>query len=210
MRSKADRLVTDYVRRLNAELRDQPRPRRRELVQEISEHIDEARVDVALDDEAAIRTILDRLGDPAEIAAEARERSAPNGRRPGALEVGALILLPIGGIIIPFLGWVVGVILLWASDAWNRRDKLIGTLVVPGGLLLPAYLALAASGGSGGCGATFDAAGRVIASDCQDSGGPELVDALRVTLMALLILAPLVTAAYLARRMRRRSAAPAA
>ncbi len=31
-------------------------------------------------------------------------------------------------------GWIAGVILLWSSRAWNTRDKVIGTLIVPGGL----------------------------------------------------------------------------
>lgn len=52
-------------------------------------------------------------------------------------EVVALWLLLIGGIILPVLGWIIGVVILWASERWTRRDKLIGTLVVPGGLLLP-------------------------------------------------------------------------
>ena len=30
--------------------------------------------------------------------------------------------------MIPFLGWVVGVVLLWISRLWTTRDKLIGTL----------------------------------------------------------------------------------
>jgi hypothetical protein len=30
--------------------------------------------------------------------------------------------------VIPFLGWVVGVVLRWISRLWTTRDKLIGTL----------------------------------------------------------------------------------
>ena len=30
--------------------------------------------------------------------------------------------------MIPFLGWVVGVVLRWISRLWTTRDKLIGTL----------------------------------------------------------------------------------
>lgn len=52
-------------------------------------------------------------------------------------EVAALWLLLIGGIVLPVVGWIIGVVLLWASELWTRRDKLIGTFVVPGGLLLP-------------------------------------------------------------------------
>ena len=38
-------------------------------------------------------------------------------------------------VLTPFL-WPIGVLLLWLSHAWNRRDKLIGSLVLPGGLVL--------------------------------------------------------------------------
>jgi hypothetical protein len=35
---------------------------------------------------------------------------------------------------------LAGVLLLWTSRAWTVREKLVGTLVVPGGLLLPIYI----------------------------------------------------------------------
>ena len=44
------------------------------LVLEISEHIDEARSSLEIQSEAEVRTLLDRLGDPADIATEAHER----------------------------------------------------------------------------------------------------------------------------------------
>ena len=31
-------------------------------------------------------------------------------------------------LVIPFLGWVAGVVLVWVSRRWTTRDKLIGTL----------------------------------------------------------------------------------
>ena len=36
------------------------------------------------------------------------------------------IALLVGGLLIPFAGWIVGVVLLWASSAWTRREKIIG------------------------------------------------------------------------------------
>jgi uncharacterized membrane protein len=73
MASTADKLVADYLKRLDAELRDIPRARRRELQQEIFEHIAEARADLEKEDESGVRELLDRLGDPEDIAAEAQE-----------------------------------------------------------------------------------------------------------------------------------------
>jgi len=207
MRPAADRLVDDYLRRLDSELRDLPRARRRELRQEIAEHIDEARDGLAAESEADVRNLLERLGEPAEIAAEARERLGVHPRRAGFIEVAAIVLLPVGGVVIPVLGWIAGVILLWVSEAWTVRDKLIGTLVVPGGLLVPVYLALAA-GDSTSCSGSFDAAGRVISRSCSD-GGSGLWHALAGIGIVALVLAPLITAVYLGRRMRR-PAAPTA
>ena len=104
MSTSADKLVEDYLDRLERELADFPSARRRELVQEISEHIAEARAGLESENEAEIRNLLDRMGDPADIAAEARGQAretapaaAPVERRSGALDVAALILLLIGG-----------------------------------------------------------------------------------------------------------------
>jgi hypothetical protein len=79
--------------------------------------------------EAEVRTLLDRLGDPADIAADAAEGSvaAPAPPRPGWVEGLALVLLPVDGLILPFAGWLVGVVLLWSSHVWRTRDKLLGT-----------------------------------------------------------------------------------
>ena len=99
---------------------------------DVRAHISEARAESG-DDAIAVRELLDRLGDPTEIAAEARERFGIHPARVGFMEV--LALLPIGGVVLPIVGWIAGVILLWVSPAWTTRDKVIGTLLVPGGLL---------------------------------------------------------------------------
>jgi hypothetical protein len=202
MSSTADKLVEDYLKRLKAETSDPPRAARRELVQEISDHIAEARADVSAASEAEIRNVLDRVGEPAEIAAEARERFDVGGRRARPLEIAALILLPIGGVVLPVLGWLVGVTLLWISDAWTTRDKVIGTLIVPGGLLVPLGLGLAASG-SGSCVEITSGGGPTTARNCAGEGAGT-GDVLKIALIALLVLAPLATTAYLARRIKAR------
>jgi hypothetical protein len=129
--------VTDYLRRLDDALADLPATRRREIVQEIDQHIRESITDS--ESEASVRDVLDRLGEPEEIASEAGARPKAE-RRLGPLEVAAIALLLIGGVFPPVLGWVVGVVLLWISDAWTTRHKVLGTLVVPGGLALPLFL----------------------------------------------------------------------
>ena len=44
-------------------------------------------------------------------------------------EVAALFLL-----IIPILGWLVAVVIAWRSAIWTTRDKVIATVLGPGGL----------------------------------------------------------------------------
>ena len=83
MKATAEHLVDDYLKRLNRELAGVPRARRRELVQEIAGHIAEARGDLEKQSEAEIRTLLDRIGEPADVAAEARERFGARPRRSG-------------------------------------------------------------------------------------------------------------------------------
>ena len=133
MKPAADRLVDEYLKRLDDELTGLPRARRRELVEEIAEHISEARSALPREGEAEIRTLLDQVGDPADIAAEARERFRIRTRRRGVTEIFALVLLLAGGFVF-VVGWFVGLVLLWVSEAWTTRGKLVGTLVVPGGL----------------------------------------------------------------------------
>jgi uncharacterized membrane protein len=201
MRPTTDRLVDDYLKQLDRELADLPRPRRREIVEEISEHIAEALTASPSQGEAEVRTLLDRLGDPAEIAGEARERFGVQPRKPRALEIATLLLLLVGGVVLPVIGWLIGVVLLWVSDAWDGRDKLIGTLVVPGGLLLPLALLTLGTSAGGGCSTPVSTAGASEAAACVDgSGGINVLSLIGVT---VLLLAPLVTTAYLARRMRR-------
>jgi hypothetical protein len=63
----------------------------------------------------------------------------------GPLEITAVILLLIGGFLAG-VGWVAGVILLWMSPRWRTSDKVLGTLVWPGGLLAAGLVLLAAGG----------------------------------------------------------------
>jgi uncharacterized membrane protein len=59
-----DRLVDHYLTRLADAAQALPADRRSELLGEITEHIAESRGRRTGADEAAVRTMLDRLGDP--------------------------------------------------------------------------------------------------------------------------------------------------
>ena len=190
--------VDAYLRELDEQLRDLPAARRGELVEEIREHIDSALGGRRDGDEAEVRNVLERLGDPAEIAAEARERFGIRRAKPGIREVLALILLPIGGFLW-VIGWVVGAILLVSSAVWTSREKVIGLLVVPGGLV-PAFLfgllpAQVCSGTS--------VNGRVVSETCSGGGIPVW---LAWVILAVLVIGPIWTAFFLLSRMNRRAA----
>jgi hypothetical protein len=118
-----DQLAADYLKRLRRAARTMPRARRRELLDEIAAHIAEARAAGAV----PLQRVLDELGDPKDIAA-----TGSAGGRLGVREVAAVVLLLLGGFIF-LAGWVVGLILLWASPRWRWPDKLLGTLVWPFG-----------------------------------------------------------------------------
>ena len=194
----ADQLIDGYLARLNAAAADLPKGARQELVDDVRAHVAEARARETQETDATILNILDRLGEPAALVADARERlgiRAPQQYRPGVLEVLAVILVP--------FFWPVGVILLWMSPAWHWRDKLIGTLVPPGGYLGVGILGLVAvHGPSGGCIIATDPAGTVIQNTCQQAG-PSWLQALAAVVLTIVIYAlPLVTAGYLAIRLR--------
>lgn len=46
-----------------------------------------------------------------------------------AYSVVAAILVMVGGVIIPFLGWMAGIAMMWSSTAWPARQKWIATLL---------------------------------------------------------------------------------
>ena len=121
---------------------------------------------------------------------------APVPYKPRWIDVGAIILLLVGGLIVPLVGWLIGVVLLWLSNSWNVRDKVIGTVFVPGGLGLAGFITLLAGLTSG--------------SSSESSGSTDFVDALVMSLFLAIIVAPIITTAYLTYRLLRRPAAATA
>lgn len=121
MTTTSDRLIREYLDELRAGTRDLPKRRREELLGEIEAHIGEALPPAPSEPE--IREVLDRLGDPARIAAEERDRLGIAPPRAEALEWIAVVLLLIGGVVVPVVGWFAGVVLLWTSSVWTVRDS---------------------------------------------------------------------------------------
>jgi hypothetical protein len=138
----ADRLVEDYLQRLEAAAHHLPADRRAELVIEIREHIDHALSETGTDDELAVRNALERLGPPEEIVAAAEPPPPAEPRRAarGWLEIAALVAL-----LIPFAGWLVGLVLVALSRVWSNREKALGLALILAAILLPALTFVGAS-----------------------------------------------------------------
>src|SRR5438094_8461637 len=94
----ARQLVDEYLQRLERELTDLSPDSRNEIIDEIRRHIAEERGGLADESDATLRNLLERLGDPADIAAEARggEKARPSiatTRRFGPFAALAILLL---------------------------------------------------------------------------------------------------------------------
>ena len=207
-----------YMRRLEQAAAALPADRREELISEIGEHIAAAQASGAVTDEASLRVLLDRLGDPQEIVAAAadgepagpsvRSVPAPQYRRPGiGLEVAAFVLMTVGSLV-PLVGWLVGVVLMWTSRRLTVAEKAVATALFPGGPLLALYLGgLGALGVSGVCTsyATTDATGNPVQGPTTCTGTTGIATALVVALLVAWVVVPFVVAAVLLRRVRRRA-----
>lgn len=136
----SDPRIVSYLTALRQAL-DRTAPNQTEgVLAEINEHIVETVRDGQTGGhEVDIESIIRSLG-PVESIANAAG-SAPYhspeptprprflGTRLGAIVT--VLALTFGGLILPVLGWIVGLVMLWSSPGWRRRDKLIGTIVSP-------------------------------------------------------------------------------
>jgi len=129
-------LIDRYLREVDEALGDLPYSQRREILDDLRTHIHDALSAVPDTNEATLRSILDRLGAPDELAREARERMGMAGslsqpkvaRRPGIYETVAVVLTAIV--------WPIGLVLVWLSESWRTRDKLIASALPLLGLAL--------------------------------------------------------------------------
>jgi uncharacterized membrane protein len=197
MTSEAESLIQRYLRDLETGLRGLPAGSRRQFIDEVRGRIDRARA--GLDGETAqtgagLREVLRGIGDPADLAAEARERYEV--REAGSVrgesrrfEVIALVLL-----MIPFAGWATGVVLVWMSRVWSTRDKVIATVGGMSWVLAGLVTLLVSAAGSAPVGAM----------PAQTADPSPLAFTVFVTPFVL----PVVAAVYLAMRLRAMGPAP--
>lgn len=138
MTVEAGQILDEYLAALEGELRSLSPADRAEIVLELRAHFEDARRELTEPTEAQLRNIIERLGRPAEIAAEARERlgveapaslpAAPPLAR-AAAQPSAAGLLEILAVVFWVLWWPVGVLLMALSPRWSRRDKAIAVTV---------------------------------------------------------------------------------
>jgi uncharacterized membrane protein len=132
--------VEDYLRELATTARILPAARRKELIEDVRSHIEVALAEGGQSPAA----VLGGLGEPREIVASALAEGAGSvqlSKGITGLEVTAILLLLFGAVLVG-VGWLVGVLLLWASPRWTLADKLLGALILPWGLFMPVDLAL--------------------------------------------------------------------
>jgi len=109
---------------------------------------------------------------------------------PGGLEMAAIVLL-LGGGFFFLVGWVVGAVLLWISPRWRLADKLLGTVVWPGGLFLILYIATMTPGGNQIC------IGTGTTARCAWTGLPAPPPWVGIMTLVVLVLGQLATAVWL-------------
>ena len=75
------------------------------------------------------------LGDPEFTASHPRAEAAsakvdpsPFERNPPWFAIVAALLVMVGGFVIPLTGTLAGLVMVWFSDAWSRKEKWIATL----------------------------------------------------------------------------------
>lgn len=200
------RTVDAYLARLDALLHDLPRERRGEIVADIREHIDAA---IGAEDapvgEAAVRNVLERLGDPSEIADDARQRFGVPKRRPLTWQDWSVpVLLPFGTFFF-FVGWFVGVAFLWRSRAFRRWEKVVATAFWPLGLALPFYAgaffgAIGTTGSATTC-VSEPGGGETCTAEFESTSMASLEWSAADVLLLVVGLAPIVVAIYLTVRL---------
>lgn len=82
-------------------------------------------------DPTSVHERIVQLGDPAQIAAEAKAQSMPESgegvaaRRSVAYVIATGAVIGFGGVVVPLIGWLVGLAMLWVSPVWHRWEKVV-------------------------------------------------------------------------------------
>lgn len=195
-------LAADYLRRLRQAGRALPAGRLDDLCAEIESHLAEA-IPAGASDAQAL-SVIERLGPPEDIVEAEAAPSPPAPGKRGWHEIVAVVLLLLGGFVFG-VGWIAGVVLLWTSRVWSIRDKLIGTLIVPGGLAAVFPVLLIAGEPTKhickGVATEVSPVFRPGRMHCISFGGPSGAHHIvGIVLVAIVVAGSIFTAIYLSRR----------
>jgi uncharacterized membrane protein len=119
--SAYDVLVNDYLRAVEQALAGVPANRRAELLADLSEHISARRAELGPEEtEVEVRSILELLGDPEEVAAEAAYDAKPiviEPKRKSAAVIWVLITIAAVASLCVLAGLAVGIWLFAAGSS---------------------------------------------------------------------------------------------
>ncbi|MCW4384937.1 hypothetical protein OH146_04025 [Salinibacterium sp. SYSU T00001] len=160
-------VVRNYLAQLDAELASVEETVARDIRAGIAEELQGL-------DAAAAAARIEQLGDPAFIAAEARAaapepRAQKHPRASSWYVVLASLMVAFGGLLVPVLGWLVGIVLVLMSPVWRLWEKLLA-LCVP-------VVCVAAS-----------AVVALLGTRSQDAGNPLVPASYDITWTALVLL----------------------
>lgn len=141
--TQTSRWAQAYLDELDRAAVSLPADRKAELLADVAAHLDEE-LGAATED-ATARVVLDRLGDPATLVAEARADLPSHPASPSGAETVALLLMGIGGIALPLLAPAVGVTIMRSTPRWSRHHVNVAWAILGvGAAALLAGLALLA------------------------------------------------------------------
>ena len=136
--SDDDALIGAYLVRVRRAARRLPQGRRECVIARTGDLIREAldastieAPDSHRSDNHDVQGILARLGEPRDIV-QAVDGHVPGDEAHWPDYLAVLLLVTGGFAFLP--GWVAGAVLLWASPRWRLSERLVGTLIWPGGL----------------------------------------------------------------------------
>ena len=113
-----------------------PADRQAELHEQVTAHLADELAGTTDSEQA--RAVLARLGDPADLVAEAAADLKPasaTATRPSGAEIVALLLMGIGGIVFPLIAPAIGVTLMRSSPRWTTSQVRMSWGILSVGLL---------------------------------------------------------------------------
>lgn len=126
--SDNDRIVAEYLSRLKNALSGLPLEQQQLLFASIADHISEARSTLSADSEVAIRDMLDRVGQPEDIAVEASQDQSSPRRRNWVI---TYRWVTIATALVLALGFVLGSFLTSRSTKPTPSTSTVVAIAVP-------------------------------------------------------------------------------